>query len=196
MLDQRKGAIMSKTLCYRQWLVNYGFDPRSEGPAGERIVFRAGSLADELADHELPETDDATASVDTVMVRRAIRRLGDDEREIIERFYYMGQSYGVIANALHREAAWVERRHRLALRRLRRMLEPWVRTGDPASLEESCRICQSAHRDAIDDVIRTKTVEESYRRVLKILRGQFGIRLNHPHLVIRHQNFHMIRREA
>ena len=75
------------------------------------------------------------------------------------------------------------------------MLEPWVKHGDARVLEDSCRICQSPERESIERVILTKTTEESYRRVLRILRTQFGMKLHHPHVVIRYQNYHMQGRE-
>lgn len=183
---------MPRKLCYRQWLVNYGFDPREEGPAGEAVVFRSGRREPE----EVDSTDDGPASADTVMVRLAVSRLQKDERELIERYYFMGQGYPEIAEALVCDVSRIERRHRLALRRLRRMLEPWVKNGDTSGLEVNCRICQSEDRESIERVIASKAAEESYRRVLRILRTQFGMKFNHPHLVIRHQNFHMQGRDV
>ncbi len=185
---------MPKRLCYRQWLVNYGFDPREDPPTDNLLVYQSGrplSVDDEPMPDQSTTDPQPAESIDTLMVRRAVARLRDDERDIIERYYYMGQSFQQIAELLVCASIIVERRHRLALARLRRILEPWFLRGDTAGLEPACRICRSPHRRAVEVVICSKTNEESYKRVLRIIRTQFGLKLNHPHALIHHRNFHM-----
>lgn len=64
-------------------------------------------------------------------LRDCVRRLGDRQRSLIERFYYRGESAEAIAHERGRSGASV----RMALLRLRGVLKTCVQRGPAASLE-------------------------------------------------------------
>ena len=88
------------------------------------IRFRNEVAMPEGADfHEPVDPQDASATIDRLMVRHALAQLSADHRAVIWRSYYLGWTLEHIAEDLHIAEGTVKSRLHYALRALRRTLE-------------------------------------------------------------------------
>ncbi|MFZ1682633.1 MAG: hypothetical protein WAU88_00750 [Candidatus Zixiibacteriota bacterium] len=122
----------------------------------------------------------------------AVAQLCYEQREFIERFYYAGESYFEIARGLHHAPRRLETVHRQALKRLRKILAPLVRSyyGITKDAATGCPICQSEHRETIDDLIGNRDRTRYWQPVMREIRDKYGIRIKSPMTLIGHEKYH------
>jgi len=123
-------------------------------------------------------------------VRGALQRLSSTEREVVERFHFCRETCAEIGAALGISEFRVRAILQEARWKLKEHLTPFVQKRYGISREAgNCRICRSENRKAIEEVLKTKTNEETWKKVLRKLQTEFRIRTNARSL-IRHLNRH------
>lgn len=164
-----------RRLIYEEWLVELGHDPSLESGMGA-----FGQVGDERT--RIIEEE----------VRRAMQTLTSDEREIVERLHYMGQTYRELAEKSGRPVYRLESLYRRAMKRLRKELRSVVKElfGVEPPLPKKCVICRSLFREEIDRMINERDPKQSWRTVLIRLREEFGIRVRSPQTLIGHKKYH------
>ena len=126
-------------------------------------------------------------------VRKAVARLPYHQREFIECFYFMGETYEQIEKRLGKERYKLERIHHQALERLRFLLADFVEAHFGIKVERAnrCPICSHPEREKIERILERKRPEESWRPAMKILRTEFELKLSTVQTVIAHLRKHM-----
>jgi hypothetical protein len=124
-------------------------------------------------------------------VRKALDELTVVERAAIERHDFEGLSLVSIATDLGWSCSRVQAARRRALRRLRKVLAPFVqeRFGvSPPSTD--CPICANPFRRDAERIIAARKREEPYSKVISKLRHDFGIVIISPKTIIGHMKYH------
>ncbi|MFH1336591.1 MAG: hypothetical protein ABII96_08740 [Candidatus Zixiibacteriota bacterium] len=127
-------------------------------------------------------------------VRKAVKKLSYEERKFIEKFYFEFKSYQEIAGILKKRIYKLERIHRRALDRLRILLADFVKERFKlvVSQKTDCVICNSPFRPELDELIKNKKKEETYSRLIRILKQKYGLDIKTPQVIIGHQRKHMV----
>jgi RNA polymerase sigma factor for flagellar operon FliA len=81
------------------------------------LVATSGDMGDVLDPADTPEEHAARVQF-TAAVRRAVAELPERERALVERHYYEGEAFDVIARDLGISKSWASRLHAAAMRRL------------------------------------------------------------------------------
>lgn len=125
-------------------------------------------------------------------VRAAIAQLEPDEREVIERYYLRFEEFVTIAAALGIKDGHLATLHNRGLKRLRKLLSPFVQEQFGLDREETtrCPICRSMHRAAIDDLIRARDCRRPWRILLREIRAHYGVMIRTYQTVVSHQRYH------
>jgi len=126
-------------------------------------------------------------------VREAVAKLAYHQREFIECFYFMGETYEQIERRLGKERYKLERIHHQALERLRFLLADFVEAhfGIKVERPHRCPICSHPKKDEIEEILERKKPEESWRPTLEILRTEFDLKITAVQTVIAHVRKHM-----
>jgi hypothetical protein len=126
-------------------------------------------------------------------VARALDKLTPLEREVVIRYFLSGQSLSDIAGQLGKDFIKTKNTYRRAVLRLRKNLAPYVRREFVLNESETprCCLCLSPYRAEIDALIRSKRREETWRRIIKILKSDFGLKAIAPQRLIGHRKYHM-----
>jgi hypothetical protein len=167
---------MSKPrVVYRNWIVDLGFNPEDPDMLQEE-------------ENEARQRDEYVRE----QVSKAISRLPETQRELVQRLYNMGETCREIAEKSGRAVYRVEALHRRALKRLRKELQPLVKElyGIGSRTPPTCAICASPNRPGIDAIIRNRDRKKSWRPVIKRLREDFGLRIRSPQRLIGHEKYH------
>ena len=127
------------------------------------------------------------------IVAKALDKLDSFEREFVQYFYYDCLSYSQISQLLDKTKDRLERIHRSALEKLRFGLNDYVsqRYKLKISEEKRCLICSHPLRNELDDLIKSKSKEETWKKVLRIFREKFNLEIKTPQILINHQKKHM-----
>jgi rubrerythrin len=183
-----------KKIVYRSWVVESAYhggneeEGQTELSIGRRpirppehVKLRVAETVEDLALTRLRE-----------QVGAAVAQLNEEERELIERFYYAGDSYFEIARALHVSPRRLEAVHRRALKRLKKILAPLVRSyyGLTKDAPSGCPICESEHRGTIDELIGDRDRTRSWKPVMREIRDRCGVRIKSPMTLIGHEKYH------
>jgi len=141
---------------------------------------------------DVPEEEPAPCNVDIEKeIRRALQKLTEMEGEIVERFYFLGQKWGEIAAALQLSEFRVQTVLLKARRKLKNFLAPFVCKKYRVIVKEpSCPVCLSKKRKKIEKLLKTKTKEEGWKRILHQLKEKYQIRTNSRSLQ-RHLSEHL-----
>jgi hypothetical protein len=141
----------------------------------------------ETAEEECRRRDRLTAEV-----RQALQRLGPLQRQVVEQYYYHGNSLSEIGRALGKSSPRVYSIYQQALRRLRRWLTPLVRTEFGVEpVEPVCCICCSSHRRAIEQILRRKRPDQPYSEVMRLIRRRYGLKIPSPQTIKGHLKYHL-----
>lgn len=165
---------------YQDWIVTLGRDPALRRYAGPGTMSTGGAF----------ESDRAAEIAEAV--GRALESLTEQERLLIIRFYFMGESYEKLSclsgRAIHKLAAV----HHRAVKKLRARLATFVEkrfdvrpTGRP-----DCIICRSPFRAEIDTLIDQRDRGRSWRTVIKALKKRYSIIIKTPQILIGHEKYH------
>lgn len=127
-------------------------------------------------------------------VRKAVKKLSFEERQFIQLYYFEFSSYQAIARILKRKVYKLERIHQRALGKLRIILADFVKEQFDLEVPQmtECLICQSPFREELDELIRNKKDEETYRGLMIIFKQKYGINIKTPQVIIGHKRKHMI----
>lgn len=127
-------------------------------------------------------------------VRSAVEKLLPTEKQFVELFYFQVRSYREIAGIMKKKTHKLERLHQRALGKLRILLADFVEKQYKLKLpkETNCVICNSPFRGELDKLIKGKKEEETYSRLIKILRQKYGICVKTPQTIIGHKKNHMV----
>lgn len=124
-------------------------------------------------------------------MQEAVKRLDNDERDLIERLYFLGESTHVISRETGRPFHLLRSLHERSLKRLRGYLAGFVRRefGIAVTCKEDCPICGSDHRRQIDKILRQRDPTASWGPVLLRLREEFNLTVSAA-LLIGHEKYH------
>ena len=127
-------------------------------------------------------------------VRSAVGRLSPAERLFIELFYFEFRSYQEIAGIMNKKTHKLERLHQRALGKLQILLADFVKAQFKLELPQRkyCAICNSSFRKELEKLIRGKKEEETYSRLLRVFRQEYGVNLKTPQAIIGHKKKHMV----
>ena len=128
-----------------------------------------------------------------IEVSRALHRLSGPAREIVERYYYMGQSYQEISRDLYMTIGIVERKHKYALLKLAKYLAPFVEKsfGISSIPETNCIICNSPFRAEIERLIDSKPASQTWKAVLRKLKNHYQLDVKGPQIIMSHLKYHL-----
>jgi len=197
-------------LVYQNWIVELGIDPENKDALRDwsyqnREIVSLEDLKDVISlngsallrdEKEMLRQARRRAYVGA-QVARALKKLTADEKEFIERFYYIGQSYREISEKSGRAVYKLEAVHKRAVRKLKRELAPVVRklysldiepSGAPSS--KTCPVCDSPFKNDIDKLIAARDKKGTWRPVIKILKKKYGLRIKTPQVLIGHEKYH------
>lgn len=197
-------------IVYRNWIVELGTDPaemrnikyRNYQPE-EGLTVEDGSI-NEVSEEAMSYPDDEgcqEALRRQIYIREqvsaALRRLSEDEKEFIERFYYIGQSYRQISEKSGRAVYKLEALHKRAIKKLKKELSPLVAelydvTFIPAAEInfKTCPLCRSPHRAEIDRLIHSRDPKGTWQPVIRTLEEKYGLRIKTPQVLIGHEKYH------
>jgi len=166
---------MSKgRLIFRNWIVEIGCDPR------ERKLL-CQSESESIPNEKIIK-----------IVRQALSKLYPDEQEFVRRYYFEGESYRQIADALHIRFHKMEGMNCRIRQKLKKQLAPFVRDEFDIEVDTGpeCPICVSPSRAEIDQLIESKTIKETWRPIIQKLKKEYGITVKTPQILIGHQKYH------
>ena len=126
------------------------------------------------------------------VVRKALEKLTDNEREFITLFYYQGKTYREISRQSGISIYRLESLHRRALKRLKRELRSFVekRYGITIETESSCPICKSPYREEIDKLINSRNPRDTWKTVIQEIKERYNLIIKTPQLLIGHEKYH------
>lgn len=127
-------------------------------------------------------------------VRSALGRLNGYEREALEHYHFMGRQVGDVAECMNLSPRVAERILRSGTLKLRRILGPFVRErfGISGSSAERCPICLCGDRRWAEEIVSSRRSEETWRRVIGLLRREFGMKITSPQTLVGHLKYHML----
>jgi hypothetical protein len=182
---------------YRDWIVEIGREPSEIARDASQLANVGGHLGREYAglDGLRVSTGIEAARVNRIKeaVNKALESLGEEEREFVVRFYYMGQSYSKLAELSGRPVHKLETLHRQIVRRLRNELAPLI-SDDCSHRREGarrCPICSSARHRDIDELIRVRNPKETWRGIMRRLKREFKIDIKSPNTLAVHEKYHV-----
>lgn len=125
-------------------------------------------------------------------VRKELERLSFDEREFVELYWFQGKSTYEIGELLGRKPYKLEGLNKRIIRKLRNRLAGFVKNEFRLEIEREygCPLCDHKRQREIDEILLGKKPEETYRRIIGILRNEFGIKIKTPQVIIGHIKYH------
>lgn len=126
------------------------------------------------------------------MVREELQKLAFHEREFVELYWFQGRSMGEIAVLLGKKPYKLECLNRRIHRKLKSRLTDFVNSEFGLNIEKNpgCVLCGHPRRAAIDDLLKSKKPEETFKRIIKTLRAEFGVKVGTPQIIIGHMKYH------
>lgn len=127
-------------------------------------------------------------------VAKALAKLDSVEREFIRYFYFDCLSYNQISKFLNKTKDRLERIHRSALEKLKTCLKDYVsqRYQIRVPSEKRCLICTHPSRKEIEELIKAKKKEETWKKILRIFKQSYNLEIRTPQILINHQRKHML----
>lgn len=122
------------------------------------------------------------------------------ERQFVEYFYFEYKSYQEISLILNKKIHKLERIHNRALSKLKMLLSDYVKTRFKLNLPQEtdlkmhshCIICKSPFRQELDELIKAKKEEETYKSLIGIFKEKYGLEIKTPQVIIGHKRKHMV----
>lgn len=128
-------------------------------------------------------------------VNQALAKLDDIERKFIIYFYFDCFTYEKIVSLLKKRKDKLQRIHQSALDKLKLILKDYVEKRYKLKVDDKndCIICQSPYRNELDGIIKGKRKEETWKRIIKILKNKYNLKIKTPQILIGHLKRHMIK---
>ncbi len=167
---------MSKPrLLYQDWIVELGRDPH---------LIELNRFSN-IPDPPSPRIADA--------VRAALARLSETERQFVELYFFRGLSLKDTARALNRKSTRMPGLRNRVVSKLKKELASFVKTefGIETESGRACVLCKSPYRTEIDRLIMSKPERETWKRIIKTLDIDFGIKITTPQILIGHRKYHI-----
>jgi hypothetical protein len=164
-------------IVYRDWIVRYGADPC-------------------LVRREPAQVDPVVANAEIVRaVRAALEKLPPFQKELIERYYFLGSSCIELASDCNLKVSEVQAYLGQAVKSLKKSLNSFVRKkfGLVTDRIRDCPVCSSPFRESIDRLILARKPNETWKNIIRILKRDFGVFINTPQVLIGHKKYHMKR---
>lgn len=187
----------SKRIVYQDWIVALGCDPRSQAgavsfPSTERLLASIERLADRLVGAEPPESEDGSKERVIEAVHEALGRLGEQERNFVILYFFMGKSCRQIAEESGRADHKIEALHGRVIKQLRTLLADFVTRefGLKIDRTNSCPICNSRFRAEMELLIASKKETDTWRETIRLIKENYQLRIKTPQTLIGHQKFH------
>jgi len=180
---------MPSKLVYQDWIVALAaLTPKGEKWRHEWLT--AGKDCD-IENIHSPQSEKRSRLIEKA-VRKALAELTSDEQEILELFYFMGESYRSISERSGREVSKLDSLCNRALKKLRKRLTQFAEDTFGISSQQfsNCPLCQSPRRREIDILIHNKPSDSTWREIIKELRADFGIVIRAPQILIGHEKYH------
>ncbi len=151
------------------------------------------SFPEESDSIEKMKEEKARAELEEV-VEKALDKLDKTEEEFIRYFYFDCKSYEQISEIMNKTKDRLERIHRSALEKLKYSLKGFVSKRYKIKIlqEKQCLICSHPEREKMDELIRAKMKEETWKKVLQAFKEEFNLEIKAPQILINHQKKHMI----
>ena len=134
------------------------------------------------------------------IVEKALDKLNEEEKRFIQYFYYDCFSYEKISQILGKKKYKLEKIHKDATEKLKLVLKNFVkkRFGISLSLDASakdmdCIICKSPHKKNLDELIKKKKKNQTWSRLIKLFKKDYGVDIKTPQILITHQKKHMVK---
>jgi hypothetical protein len=177
----------SNRVIYQNWIADLGRDPdlKFDPDSRDHQQAMSGSTGREAApDERLEKIRTAVAA--------ALDKLSENEREFIERYYFMGRSYREISELSGRAIHRLEALHQRAIKKLLKALSGLVNElyGLTPARAPNCPICASPERLEIDRLIASRDLTATWRPVMQLIAGRFGVTIRSPQTVIGHEKYH------
>ena len=171
----------SRKIVYQNWIAEDGV-----GPARSRPYYMSS------AEEEAAERNEAALRSVRAAVGVAVGSLDDQERFLIIRVHFLGQSIRQISAETNRSGHKLRALHRRAVKKLRRRLATFVQDRYEVSVEQhaGCIICRSPDRYDIDAMLRERDRSKSLKPVITRLRKHFSIIVSTPQIIIGHEKYH------
>ena len=143
---------------------------------------------------QVEDDEDPFREETNLKVREAVERLSPLERQFVEYFYFEDKSYREISVLLNKSIHRLESIHHRALGKLKMLLSDYVKTRFKLNIPEEteCIICKSPFRQELDKLIRAKKEEETYKSLIRIFKGKYGLKIKTPQVIIGHKKKHMV----
>lgn len=127
-------------------------------------------------------------------VNEALGKLDEMEKKFILYFYFDCFSYERIGFLLKKRKDRLQRIHQNALNKLKLILRDYVeeRFKFKVNDKSDCIICQNPDREELDKIIRGKRKEDTWKRIIRILQDQYGLKIKTPQVLIGHLRKHMV----
>lgn len=127
-------------------------------------------------------------------VTGALNSLEAPEADFIRLFYLQGKSYRQISILTGRAMYRLESLHRIAVKKLKRYLYAALggRYHIPAPGDPACPLCTHPRAEKINALIRSKAPEETWRRIIRVLRDTYDITLTTTQRLIGHYKYHQV----
>jgi len=162
-------------LVYQDWIVALGHDPclNWQEAAGVGTSYNAAAIR---------------------AVTQALGNLNEDEAAFIRLFYFQGMRYDDMSRLTGRATHKLTRLHKRAMRKLRLHLQkildlPGAPSAPPLP---ACPICSHPRRDEINLLIKSKSDQETWKKIIRSLRQEYDLLVLKPQSLISHSRYHMI----
>ncbi|MCP4569978.1 MAG: sigma-70 family RNA polymerase sigma factor [FCB group bacterium] len=126
-------------------------------------------------------------------VNQVLDNLDPAEALFIRRFYFQGMSYRKISRLTGRAIHRLETLHNGAIRKLKIRLPAILDLPEPVALSTNsdCPLCNHPESEEINRLICSKGSEETWRRIIKVLKETYGLVICSPQRLIGHQKYHI-----
>lgn len=126
-------------------------------------------------------------------VHEALDKLPEIDRDFIERYYLKGESLQQIAERTNLHQKRLEKIHLRAVRQLRRYLASFVQQEFGIAVEhnQKCPICKSPYLTKINEMIKNKRKEETWKKIIRILKTEYNVQIKSPKILIGHKKYHI-----
>jgi hypothetical protein len=126
-------------------------------------------------------------------VRQELGKLPDFEREFIDLYWFQGRPTSEIARLLGKKQYKLEGLKRRILRKLKNRLTGFVREEFRLSDDKrgKCPICSHSELGKINNELRAKKPHETWRRLIRLLKIDYGVDIKTPQVIIGHLKYHI-----
>ena len=125
-------------------------------------------------------------------VRKEISQLSESEREFMELYWFQGESTLEIARFVDRKPYNLENLNRRIMRKLKNRLAEFAEEefGLRLGNKSKCVICCHPEIEKINLQLRSRRQHETYRRLIRLLKTDYGIHIKTPQTIIGHLKYH------